>query len=1433
MALEDIYRGGKPVAVATLAAFLWSLAPHRAWAAPKQEGSSEAVRTRRAASPKPAVLPKGPEKPRLELTESHGDMSLTPTPKSPGFRSLPFDFANKTGVGAQAISVPDGAGTIEGMGESFTAQPSTGIATFSIPVAMPMARGGAQPSLSLVYSSAGGNGIAGAGWDIGVPFIARETDRGLPRYDDRPVWHPGQDRFVFNGAQELVPICDVPTTCAGRLLDDGEGNVEELPQWANGWQYFRPRVDGSQTRFFWNSTTQTWRVQDRAGSLMELGGEADALETDPNNLARVFRWNVVRQLDAYGNEVRYEYEKPAGSNLAYITDIYDTAPIGGIQTNADWAHHTKIVYEDRTDQATSYRRGWKTVVTRRLSHIDVTSKGDDASQPRELLRRMHLTYADQVSPGGLRASLLERVHVEGRCANAVAEDAAGALPSTACPTLPPIVLGYSHVEDGSFPDGFEAFDTTVRDMTGDPDHSLDEDWTDLYDVNADALPDVVTMMPGLYGGDHALWLNGYEGQMNAWGPRQSMPVIGVGGANASVITKKNPNVVALDVDGNAIVNLLHMPKAKTYYTYEPVCGAGGCAWQGSEPIDTLDGLDARIDLAADAHEIRVMDANGDGLVDVVRSAGASYEVWFALGRYEGGEGLFGHVDGSSGSAVLSMEPVMTCAPWSGQPIRLSDADIAVADMNGDGLPDLARVRENDVKYWPGRGDGTFGTGPLGCAEGTFADDTYVAMNDSPWFSDPVGTAMRLSDVNGDGLADLIHARFNEVDVWLNVDGMGWTDRRILGNVPINAGHTNRVRIADVNGSGTADILWGDGTKYRYVDLAGGKRPWLLTTIDNGMGATTEVTYQTSTEQMLEAEASGNGWTRKMPIVTHVVSEVTVRDNLDQVGREPGVYTTRYRYRDPLYDGLQREFRGFAHTEVTTVGDDNSPSSVSVMDFHLGERPETFPLDLDGKLDTWEENPREALKGLPKRVESKALSPEVVQSTAVSSYRLRRLYEGIDGREVYTVVAAQQDSFVCDTGSYQPNPTSVDVPGVWIEDRNTTVGQEAMSVPLACAGAHLRSRSLVDVWGNQRTSWADGVVGADTPIVSHTEHELIPTPEIPFGDSRWSWRPKRSWVQDGAQRRGFSEVFYDEHGAVVRTEAELEGAEGLERAAGGAPAPTAQSINGTIVTSRVGYDDHGNVVISAGPNEHCRSVSFDAVYAQLPESETAYVGAGGMMLPIGTELASCGSIPLQTTAVFDRGLQVVVRARGPNGGVSRAEYDGFGRVVAAYRPVAEQPDQVSSVPSRLNEYHLADETGVPVSHMVSKTLDGSSDTDAQYHETHAFVDGLGRNVATLSEADPDADFGDGYPWIAAGFVDYDKKGAPRRVYVPVAYAGTVQVFLLHPVAPPGTDHAQTRNDAFGRAIETIGLDGKVRSRTKHHALSVDRWDAEDKIGRAHV
>ena len=111
-----------------------------------------------------------------------------------------------------------------------------------------------------------------------------------------------------------------------------------------------------------------------------------------------------------------------------------------------------------------------------------------------------------------------------------------------------------------------------------------------------------------------------------------------------------------------------------------------------------------------------------------------------------------------------------------------------------------------------------------------------------------------------------------------------------------------MRLADINGSGTRDIVWGDGANYRYIDLQGGTHPWMLTSVANGLGKTTEIGYSTSTAEMLSAEAAGSPWTRKMPIVVQVVKSVAEHDNITIAGRPPSVQLTEYSYTDGVYDG---------------------------------------------------------------------------------------------------------------------------------------------------------------------------------------------------------------------------------------------------------------------------------------------------------------------------------------------------------------------------------------------------------------------------------------------------------------------------------------------------------------------------------------------------
>jgi hypothetical protein len=138
-----------------------------------------------------------------------------------------------------------------------------------------------------------------------------------------------------------------------------------------------------------------------------------------------------------------------------------------------------------------------------------------------------------------------------------------------------------------------------------------------------------------------------------------------------------------------------------------------------------------------------------------------------------------------------------------------------------------------------------------------------------------------------------------------------------------------------------------------------------------------------------------------------------------------------------------------------------------------------------------------------------------------------------------------------------------------------------------------------------------------------------------------------------------------------------------------------------------------------------------------------------------------------------------------------------------------------------EYNLPDETGRPVSMLVTHTQDGATDAEAEYRDAYAYIDGLGRTVVTLSEADP---VEDGFAWIAEGLTDYDAKGAPRRKYLAWSYDGAPEQYNL---ARRRRRAGGAEDDAFGRA-GNAGLMGRFAER---HRAEADAWDRRTRPGAA--
>ncbi len=1404
---------------------------------------------------------------------------------------------DKSGVTSQSISVPKGSGTVQGMGESFSAQLSTGIATFSVPFALPAARGGAQPSLGLSYSSGSGAGLAGMGWSVGVPYIARQTDRGLPAYEDKETWHANQDRFVFNGGQELVPICTVDDAlaCKGKLAE------EVMPPWSADHQYFRPRVEGSFLRFFWSPNHKTWRVQDKSGVTMELGEPLDggtgadhlnSLEVNPSAPTQIFRWHLARQYDTYGNPnpatgnptpvnvVVYKYFQDGGQ--AYVSDIYDTTPSATPNDTAmlsGFAHHTHINYEARTDPTETYHSGWLIKQTQRVAGVDVTSKPSSGSgAARRQVRRYHLEYDKR-----FHTSYLTSVQVEGRCDGSEGSDGVPAesnerLGDTSCAKLPPMTFDYSHVrgfntagtaiESGLA--GYEAFDARIQQVGGDPPHSVDEELTDYFDINADGLPDLLVTAPGIYGNDYGVFFNSEGGVRNTFGTVSQMGVAGVLGANSGTIKLSNANVAPLDVDGDGIIDFLHMPKVKTYAVYKPALVGSKWMLRGRS-IDVANRQSPKVDLGKDAAETRIADVNFDGMVDLVVSTGTEFQTFLSLGRLPDGDGQFGKGKwATNATSSLSNDPIAKCVPFSGTPVRFSDSDIQLADMNGDGIQDIVRVRRGDLRYWPGRGNGFWGTGELDdCPAGTFGDKRYVTMDGAPFYSDIQGTSLRMDDVNGDGLDDLVQVRFDAVDVWLNVDGKGWTQRSIIDGTTASPSYANRVRLMDINGSGTRDIVWGNGKKYEFIDLAGGERPGLLVSVKNGLGKSTEIEYASSTQEMLAAERTGvdcageltpfdSKWCSKMPTVTHLVKRVTESDNLSVAGSGISKYVTEYSYRDPVYEGRQREFRGFRRARSKRLGDVNSPTDLTESTFLLGECEDETPdngVDDCSLSERWRDNPKEALKGLPVVTEHFDESGRYA-STEASTYRLRELYLGLDGRHVRHAFESGKRSVHYDTAIpntqasfgtlaaaqveleiQAPQPTYPVDSDACVAPAEATTPSHATPVPLRATTGHAitESAAFVDAFGNAYLALDRGCVGGDATVcpqttqstlVGNDPNEALCSFTIPAllsdAPSHWLYRTVASWANGSAQSAPRHETLttYSAEGAPKQTRAVfLDTATVIRSHPNGnavqALAPATASTNGTRIVGERVYDEFGNVTQETGPDGlgRCRAVSYDVgIYKQLPLSETVYSGG-------------CNSGGLTTYATYDRGLGLVTSVQDLNDQKTTVAYDGFGRLTSLVRP---RPDgsaiDATTLASVKIDYSLPspqDPRAYSVIH--TQTQDGPTLAASEYLESYSYVDGMGRARVGLAEADPDEDGGN--HWIISSIAHFDAKGAVQRKYLPSFLQNTPTGFPVAD-APPNTQYGRQRYDAFGRQVQTFDVDGTVSLQSRYHALSTDLYDAAD-------
>jgi RHS repeat-associated protein len=288
--------------------------------------------------------------------------------------------------------------------------------------------------------------------------------------------------------------------------------------------------------------------------------------------------------------------------------------------------------------------------------------------------------------------------------------------------------------------------------------------------------------------------------------------------------------------------------------------------------------------------LRFVDLKGDGHTDVLVTEDETF-VWYPSRGEKGfgpSEMVRKFTDEERGPALVFADGTQS---------------VYLADMTGDGLTDIVRIRNGDVCYWPSLGYGRFGA--------------KVTMGDAPYFDHPEQfdqRRIRLADTDGSGTTDIVYLGRDYVTFWFNQAGNKWSEPHQLYTFPV-VDNVSYVTVVDLYGNGTACIVWSSpivqdaDQPMCYIDLMSGKKPHLLQSIKDNMGGETILEYAPSTKFYLEDRAAGTPWVTRLHFPVQVVERVETYDYVSKT-KLVNLYTYHHGY----YDGEEREFRGFGLVE---------------------------------------------------------------------------------------------------------------------------------------------------------------------------------------------------------------------------------------------------------------------------------------------------------------------------------------------------------------------------------------------------------------------------------------------------------------------------------------------------------------------------------------
>lgn len=803
-------------------------------------------------------------------------------------------------------SLPKGGGSIQGMGETVSHVGMTGQASLSIPLPISKGRGYA-PNLSLAYNSGQGNGCFAVGWAVSTLAIRRRTSKGVPRY-------LADDDFLAPNGEVMTPELDDSGQTVSTQVAVYGGLA--LGQTYTVTRYFPCVMDGFDRIEHWQSTGEDfWLIHTVDGQLHCLGKQTLSRIADPANpVTKIGVWLLEESCSPNGEHICYTYKAENTANVdmegqeanrtqnayRYLTyvqygNIRAYAPLyawGNIPSadQPQWLFSLVFDYGERTlDALIAPLYVPEVPWPCRLDSFSDYALGFEVRTHRlcHQVLMFHHFPGELGEPNFLVNRLLLRYDESPRLSRLLTAQSLAYETNGVVQSIPPLELAYT-----PFNQNFSSTEyQTLPAFAG---------WNDgaqyqIVDLYGEGVPGILYQVLGDWRYQSPQRGTSGPGTItySSW---QSLPVV------PSLVPAQR---MLMDLSGDGRLDLIvAQPALSGYFTLNL---EGGWSRFIPFPAFPVEFLQPSAQLA---------DLVGGGLSDLALIGPKSVRL-YANRRSDGfGPGINVAHSSDDELPVFGQDPA---------------ALVAFSDVLGSGQSHLVYVRYNSLECWPNLGWGHFGL-PLMLAALNFDQATF----------DP--SRVFLADIDGSGAADLIYAESDHFLIFMNKSGNGFDTTPLVLPMPpgVSYDRLDQVSFVDMDGTGTTDLVLtvSHMVPAHWCYSFSATKPYLLERVDNNQGASTTLAYRSSAQEWLDEKQTNPDSVCHLPFVVPLLSGVL---SLDEISGN--TLTQQYRYRNGVYAGADREFRGFgfvqqldtSDTAVSTAQDiENVAPALTKTWYHTGQ-----------------------------------------------------------------------------------------------------------------------------------------------------------------------------------------------------------------------------------------------------------------------------------------------------------------------------------------------------------------------------------------------------------------------------------------------------------------------------------------------------------------